>query len=87
MSCPEKETTPVYDMAGSIISSPEDSPFRTGDESFARTDYSRTGSGHEYTVAPALELASRPRSVSWAESATVLMSAETMGTWVVRLAH
>ncbi|KAI9055714.1 hypothetical protein LZ554_000656 [Drepanopeziza brunnea f. sp. 'monogermtubi'] len=64
-------------MAGTIISSPKDSPFRPGDEIFARTDYSRTGSGREYTVAPALELALRLKSLSWAESSTVPMSAET----------
>ncbi|KAK0118693.1 hypothetical protein ONS96_011779 [Cadophora gregata f. sp. sojae] len=74
---PGKETTPLYDMAGTIITSAVDSPFKPGDEIYSRTSYMNTGSGREYTVCPAAELALRPKSISWAETATVGMSAET----------
>lgn len=77
MEIPGKETTPLYDMAGTIITAPADSPFKPGDEVYSRTSYMHTGSGREYTVAPAVELALRPKSISWAEAATVGMSAET----------
>jgi len=74
---PGKETTPLYDMAGTIITAPADSPFKPGDEVYSRTSYVHTGSGREYTTVPAVELALRPKSISWAETATVGMSAET----------
>lgn len=72
-----KETTPCYDMSGTILRSPPGSPFPPGTAVFARTSYSRTGSGRAYTLAPASELARKPSFLSWAQSATVPMSAET----------
>ncbi|CZT00230.1 hypothetical protein WAI453_012773 [Rhynchosporium graminicola] len=77
LSIPGKETTPLYDMAGTVVTAPNGSPFKPGDEVYARTDYKRTGSGREYTCVTAVELALRPKSLSWAETATVGMSAET----------
>ncbi|KAG4425590.1 hypothetical protein IFR04_001287 [Cadophora malorum] len=74
---PGKETTPLYDMAGTIITAAVESPFKPGDEVYSRTSYAHTGSGREYTVCPLAELALRPKSISWAETATVGMSAET----------
>ena len=73
----DKETVPCYDMAGTIITAPGGSQFQSGDEVYARTDYFRTGTAREYTVAPAKELALRPKRFNWAESATVPMSATT----------
>jgi NADPH:quinone reductase-like Zn-dependent oxidoreductase len=73
----DKKLVPCYDMAGTIVTAPLGSPFKAGDEVYARTSYYRTGVGQEYTVAPAEELALRPKRLTWAESATVPMSAET----------
>ncbi|KAL2064042.1 hypothetical protein VTL71DRAFT_4536 [Oculimacula yallundae] len=77
LDIPGKETTPLYDMAGTILTAPADSPFKPGDEVYGRTHYEHTGCGREYTCAPAEELALRPKSLTWAETATVGMSAET----------
>jgi NADPH:quinone reductase-like Zn-dependent oxidoreductase len=73
----DKEPVPGYDMAGTIITAPAGSQFHPGDEVYARTDYFRTGTAREYTVVPAKELALRPKRFTWAESATVPMSAST----------
>ncbi len=64
-------------MAGSVVIAPSDSPFTVGDEVYARTNYYRTGTAQEYATAPTEELALRPKRLTWAESATVPMSAET----------
>ncbi|KAH7416851.1 hypothetical protein BKA64DRAFT_701641 [Cadophora sp. MPI-SDFR-AT-0126] len=77
IDAPGKEATPLYDMAGTIITAAVGSPFKPGDEVYSRTSYMHTGSGREYTVCPAAELALRPTSITWAEAATVGMSAET----------
>ncbi len=74
---PGRELTPLFDMAGTVVTCPPGSPFKPGDEVFARTAATRTGSGREYIVAPTVELALRPKSISWAETATAGMSVET----------
>lgn len=74
---PEKEPVPVYDISGTIVTAPSSSPFKPGDEIYARTNFQRTGSGREYTIATTEELALRPKNLSWAEAASVPMSAQT----------
>ncbi|RFU32959.1 hypothetical protein B7463_g3380, partial [Scytalidium lignicola] len=74
---PEKEPVPVYDIAGTVITAPPNSPFKPGNEIYARTNFYRTGSGREYTIATTEELALRPKNISWAEAASVPMSAQT----------
>ncbi|KAH8799689.1 hypothetical protein F5884DRAFT_113948 [Xylogone sp. PMI_703] len=74
---PEKEPVPVYDIAGTVITAPQNSPFKPGDEIYARTNFYRTGSGREYTIATTEELALRPKNISWAEAASIPMSAQT----------
>ena len=51
---------PLYDIAGTIVTAPEDSPFKAGDEVWARTNYLRTGAGREYTIVTTDELALKP---------------------------
>ena len=72
-----KQMIPGYDMAGTVVEAPESSPFRVGDEVYARTDYRRQGSAREYTIVVTQELARRPQRLSWMESAAVPMSSQT----------
>jgi NADPH:quinone reductase-like Zn-dependent oxidoreductase len=72
-----RQNTPGYDISGTIISSPPHSPFPPGSQIYARTSYLLTGSAREYTVTTSPELSLRPKNLSWAEAATVPMSAET----------
>lgn len=76
---------PLYDIAGTVLTSPPNSPFPPGSEIYTRTDYTRTGSGSEYTVIRTDELALKPRKLSWAEAATVPMSAMT--AWQALFVH
>jgi NADPH:quinone reductase-like Zn-dependent oxidoreductase len=81
----DKELIPCFDFAGTVITAPPTSPFHPGDEVCARTNYNRAGCGREYTIAITDELALRPRSFTWAESATVPMSAQT--AWQALFVH
>ncbi|KAE9373713.1 NAD(P)-binding protein [Stipitochalara longipes BDJ] len=72
-----KESVPCYDMAGIAVTAPSDSPFHPGSEVFARTNYHHTGSGREYTICETSELAFKPKTLSFAQAATVPMSVET----------
>ena len=72
-----KTLVPGYDVAGTIVEAPELSPFRVGDEVYARTMYAHTGCARDYTIAVTEELAHRPKSLSWAESAATALSAQS----------
>ena len=72
-----KELVPCDDVAGTVITAPPSSPFRVGDEVYARTTYARTGCARDYTIAVGEELAHRPQRLSWAESAATPLSAQT----------
>ncbi|KAK9236430.1 hypothetical protein V1525DRAFT_407061 [Lipomyces kononenkoae] len=80
-----RELVPCPDIAGTIISAPDDSPFRPGDEVYARTNYVRPGNAREYTVGVTDELAHRPKGLSWAEAAAIPVSAQT--AWQALLIH
>lgn len=80
-----KDSTPLYDLAGTVVTAPFSSPFQPGAEVYARADYQRTGCGREYTIAVTSELAFRPKGLSWAEAATVPMSAQT--AWQALFVH
>ncbi|KAF5856799.1 hypothetical protein ETB97_006690 [Aspergillus alliaceus] len=68
---------PCYDIAGTIVQSPDTSPFHIGDEVYARTNYLRPGCASDYAIGVTDELAHRPKNLSWAESAAVPLSAQT----------
>ncbi|KAJ5162652.1 uncharacterized protein N7500_004482 [Penicillium coprophilum] len=81
----ERTLIPCPDMAGIVISAPEDSPFQPGDEVYARTNYVRPGNGREYSIAVTDELAHKPKDLSWVQAAAVPVSAET--AWQVLFVH
>jgi NADPH:quinone reductase-like Zn-dependent oxidoreductase len=74
---PGKEIITCDDVAGVITSAPEGSPFKAGDEVYARTSYYRPGCARDYAIVTTEELAVRPSQLSWAESAAVPLAAET----------
>ncbi|KAJ8102490.1 hypothetical protein POJ06DRAFT_244773 [Lipomyces tetrasporus] len=80
-----RELIPCPDIAGTIVSAPEGSPFRVGDEVYARTNYIRPGNARDYTIGVTDELALRPKGLSWAESAAIPVSAET--AWQILFIH
>ncbi|KFY14406.1 hypothetical protein V492_02628 [Pseudogymnoascus sp. VKM F-4246] len=72
-----KIMVPCNDVAGTIVTAPESSPFPPGTEIYARSNFARTGCAREYSILETKEMAKRPQRLTWAESATVPMSAET----------
>jgi NADPH:quinone reductase-like Zn-dependent oxidoreductase len=68
---------PCYDLAGVVITAPPNSPLQPGTEVYTRTNASRDGNAREYTIAVTSELAVKPKSTSWAEAASVPLSAFT----------
>ena len=82
---PEKQITPGYDLAGTVITSPPASAFHPGDEIYARTRASRPGNCREYTISRTEEMALKPQKLSWVEAATVPLSAIT--AWQALFEH
>lgn len=80
-----KILVPCNDVAGTVVSAPPSSLFQPGTEVYARASYLRTGCARPYTILLTEEMAKRPQSLSWAESAAVPMSAET--AWQALFAH
>lgn len=74
---PDKQIIPGYDVAGTVITAPPASPFQPGDEVYARTYPARPGNYREYSIGRTLEMAPKPQKLSWAEAASVPMSAVT----------
>ncbi|KAF7586650.1 hypothetical protein BBP40_008519, partial [Aspergillus hancockii] len=76
---PPKPRSPIpcYDIAGTVLKAPENSPFCVGDEVYARTNYIRPGCAADYAIGVTSELAHRPKHLSWAESAAIPLSAQT----------
>jgi NADPH:quinone reductase-like Zn-dependent oxidoreductase len=82
---PGKEIITCDDVAGVIVSAPTSSPFKIGDEVYARTSYYRPGCARDYAIITTDELACRPHNLSWAESAAVPLAAET--AWQALFKH
>ncbi|KAJ6115342.1 NAD(P)-binding protein [Penicillium sp. IBT 16267x] len=80
-----RDLIPCPDVAGTIISGPEDSPFQPGDEVYARTNYSRPGNACEFTIGVTSELAHKPKGLSWVAAAAIPVSAET--AWQILFIH
>lgn len=72
-----KVTVPCNDVAGTVVTAPDSSPFPPGTEVYARSSFARTGCAREYSILMKEEMSMRPQRLTWAESATVPMSAET----------
>lgn len=81
----EKILVPCNDVAGTVVTAPDDSPFQPGTEVYARASFARTGCAREYTILLTEEMSKRPQNLSWAESAVVPMSAET--AWQALFEH
>lgn len=73
----DKEPVPGQDLAGTVVSVPDGSAFKPGDEVFARIDASRPGAAREFALARESELALRPRSLDWVHTAATPVSALT----------
>lgn len=82
---PEKQVTPGYDLAGTVITSPPGSPFQPGDEIYARTRPDRPGNCREYTIGRTAELARKPKTLNWVQAASVPLSAIT--AWQALFEH
>ncbi|KAI9162977.1 Reticulon-4-interacting protein 1 like protein [Paramyrothecium foliicola] len=76
---------PGYEVAGTVIAAPPVSPFPSGLEVYARTNFDRHGSARPFSIATTAELGHKPRKLSWEEAATVPLSALT--AWQVLFEH
>ncbi|EEH09749.1 alcohol dehydrogenase [Histoplasma capsulatum G186AR] len=71
------EIVPCYDLSGTVVQAPANSPFPPGTPVWGRTNVKRPGNAREYTIAPTEELARRPANVDAISAASVPLSAET----------
>ncbi|KAK6611367.1 quinone oxidoreductase-like chloroplastic protein [Botrytis cinerea] len=68
---------PCYDLSGTVVTAPPNSPFPPGTEIHTRTSFARSGNARAYTIALTSELARKPSNLSWEEAASVPLSAFT----------
>ncbi|KAI9648896.1 hypothetical protein NHQ30_001462 [Ciborinia camelliae] len=80
-----KEQVPCYDLSGTVVAAPGDSPFPPGTDVYTRTSFSRPGNAREYTIALQEELARKPKNMSWEEAASIPLSAFT--AWQALYVH
>ncbi|KAK6352548.1 hypothetical protein TWF730_009372 [Orbilia blumenaviensis] len=73
----DPKIVPCYDLSGTVVQAPANSPFAAGTEIWGRTGVSHPGNAREYTVAYTEELALRPKSLDPVEAASVPLSAIT----------
>lgn len=78
-------TIPGYEVSGVVLSSPANSPFSLGSEIYARTSFDRPGNARPYSLALTHELGHKPKTLSWAQAATVPLSALT--AWQALFVH
>lgn len=79
------DPVPGYEMAGTVVHAPPNSPFPPGTDVFARTDFHRHGSARPFSIATTPELSRKPANLSWEEAATVPLSALT--AWQALFVH
>ncbi|KAM7193786.1 Reticulon-4-interacting protein 1, mitochondrial [Naviculisporaceae sp. PSN 640] len=72
-----KELVPCQDLAGTVVSAPENSGFSAGDKVYCRIEADRPGAAREYATARVRELAKIPSSLGWVEAAATPLSALT----------
>lgn len=73
----DKTPIPGQDLAGTVVSAPQNSRFQAGDQVYARIEANRPGAAAEYVLARERELSIRPMNLSWAETAACPISALT----------
>ncbi|KAK6594883.1 quinone oxidoreductase-like chloroplastic protein [Botrytis cinerea] len=76
---------PCYDLSGTVVTAPPNSPFPPGTEIHTRTSFARSGNARAYTIALTSELARKPSNLSWEEAASVPLSAFT--AWQALYVH
>uniref|UniRef100_A0A0B7JNC4 Enoyl reductase (ER) domain-containing protein n=1 Tax=Bionectria ochroleuca TaxID=29856 RepID=A0A0B7JNC4_BIOOC len=74
---PDKTPIPGQDLAGTVVSAPCTSSFKTGDRVYARINANRPGCAAEYVLARESELAIKPKNLNWVETAATPISALT----------
>jgi NADPH:quinone reductase-like Zn-dependent oxidoreductase len=72
-----KTLVPCYDLGGTVVTAPSDSPFPAGTEIWTRTTAWKTGNAREYTIAVTSELSKKPPTLSWEEAASIPLSGFT----------
>ncbi|KFH48548.1 Reticulon-4-interacting protein-like protein [Hapsidospora chrysogenum ATCC 11550] len=72
-----REPVPGQDVAGTVVTAPEDSGFKAGDRVFGRISASRAGGCREYTVVSKEEMAILPNGLGWTEGVATPLSALT----------
>lgn len=82
---PSKQIIPSYDVAGTVLTSPPNSRFHPGDEIIARTRPNRPGNCREYSICRSVEMAFKPPKLSWADAASIPVSALT--AWQALFEH
>ncbi|KAJ8069374.1 hypothetical protein OCU04_003028 [Sclerotinia nivalis] len=85
VSAPNRLQVPCYDLSGTVILAPKDSPFPPGTEVYTRTSFARPGNAREYTIALQEELARKPGNLSWEQAASIPLSAFT--AWQALFVH
>ncbi|KAK3334233.1 hypothetical protein B0T19DRAFT_148485 [Cercophora scortea] len=73
----DKELVPCQDLAGTVINSPSDSGFASGDGVFCRIEAGRPGAARDYALARVSELAHIPAGLGWIDAAATPLSALT----------
>ena len=73
----DREPVPGQDVAGIVVTAPEDSGFKPGDEVFGRIEANRAGGCREYAVVRKEEMALKPKELGWVEGAATPLSALT----------
>ncbi|KAF7955647.1 hypothetical protein EAE96_004573 [Botrytis aclada] len=76
---------PCFDLSGTVVTAPPNSPFPPGTEIYTRTSFSRPGNARVYTIALTSELARKPTNLSWEEAASIPLSAFT--AWQALYVH
>ncbi|KAL2871656.1 NADP-dependent oxidoreductase [Aspergillus lucknowensis] len=74
---PRDTYIPGPDFAGTVVTAPSSSPFRVGDEVYARANYLRNGAASEYTISVTEEIARRPRGISAVQGTAIPLSSQT----------
>lgn len=76
---------PGFEVTGIVVKAPSTSSYPEGTEIYARTAFGRHGSARSYSVVTTQEISRKPSNISWAEAATVPLSALT--AWQTLFVH
>jgi len=73
----DREPVPGQDVAGTVVTAPDDSGFKPGDRVFGRIEVARSGGCREYTIVAKEEMAILPEGLGWTEGVATPLSALT----------